>query len=80
MKMRGKNEEPKKMCPRCKADLETVVNDALGAKRTTHNYIYEECVVCREFKTKGRLVPKTGVKVNADGTGSFTGPLTGMGF
>jgi len=79
MKKHGKVETVK-MCPNCKANLETITTDALGMKKTTHNYVYEECMVCREFKTKGRLVPKTGVKVNADGTGSFTGKLVGMGF
>jgi hypothetical protein len=79
MKKRVKVEAPK-MCPNCKANLETTRTDAFGAKSKTHYYEIEECLVCREYKGKGRLVPKTGTKTNPDGTGSFTGKLVGMGF
>ena len=79
MKKHGKVESPK-MCPHCKADLETTKTDAFGVKSKTHFYIVEECHVCHEYKGKGILVPKMGVKTNADGTGSLVGKLVGMGF
>ena len=56
--MRDKKGEPKKMCPHCKADLETSKTDAFGEKAKTHYYVVEECHVCGEYRGKGRLVPK----------------------
>jgi uncharacterized protein with PIN domain len=59
MKIRGKKEETKKMCPHCKADLETIRTDAFGSRFKTHFYVVEECHVCGGYRGRGRLEIKS---------------------